>query len=427
MTKISRRTFNTLAVATSASGLLAACQPVGKAHVVIVGGGFGGATTARYLKRLDPTINVTLIEPSKVFYTCPFSNMVIGGFMQLNKIGHTYANLRQAGVNVVHDKVTVVDPTKRTVMTASGKALSYDRLVVSPGIDFKFEDHEGYDQATTNIIPHAWKAGNQTMLLRGQLEAMPDGGIFAICPPKNPFRCPPGPYERVSMVASYFRAHKPRSKILVLDPKEKFSKQALFEEGWAANFPGMISHLKGADGKVTMVDAKNKILETEFGDRHKAHVINFIPNQKAGAIAHESGLTNGGDWCEVDQLTWESKTIPNVHVIGDAAIASPLPKSGYAANSQGKACAAAIIALLNGKAPVAPSYINTCYSLVTPTYGISVAMVYDMKDGAVHKVEGAGGVSPMGANAIFRRKEAKYASSWYENITNDIWDGAPVG
>lgn len=271
------------------------------------------------------------------------------------------------------------------------------------------------------IIPHAWLAGAQTTLLRNQLVAMNNGDTFIIAPPDNPFRCPPGPYERVSLIAHYLKQHKPKSKILILDAKAKFSKQPLFMQGWEKLYPGMVEWVSGdKGGRIDRVDVKNKTIHTEMGDKHKAAVINLIPPQQAGMIAHTAGLTNNDGWCPVDQRTFESTVHPDVYVIGDASIAGKMPKSGFAANSQGKVCAAAIVSAIHKTNMPDPSYVNTCYSLVSPDYGISVAAVYRYsKDKGIYPVADAGGVSPKDADANFRKLEARYAKGWYDSITSD--------
>ncbi len=427
MTKISRRTFTGgLGAAAAISAFsLPACSTMtpGSAQVVVVGGGFGGATAAKYIKRFDPNVSVVLIEPSKAFVTCPFSNTVIGGLNNIDYITHNYAALKNMGVRVVHDLVSDIDSAGKTVTLSGGNTISFDRCIVSPGIDFNWETIEGLDESTAEAIPHAWKAGPQTLLLRAQLEAMPDGGVFVISPPINPFRCPPGPGERISLVANYFQQAKPRSKIVVLDPKSKFSKQGLFKEGWEALYPGMIDyHNVDDDGAVARVDAAAMTLVTDFGGTEvKADVINFIPSQKAGKIAQDTGLADNTGWCPVDHQTFESALQPGVHVIGDASIASPMPKSGFAASTQAKVCAAAVVGLLKGAAPGTPKFVNTCYSLVAEDYGISVAMVYGYEAGKIIKIKGSGGLSPSGASDAFHADEADYARGWYESISRDIW------
>lgn len=391
------------------------------ARIVVVGGGFGGATCAKYLNMFDPSLSITLIEPSKRFKTCPFSNAVLSGMQDLESISHGYKAHAKRGINIVHDKVTQIDADGKQVVLSNGDKLKYDRLVLSPGIDFKWEMVEGMTAADASVIPHAWQGGPQTTILRDQLVAMRNGGTFVIAPPPNPFRCPPGPYERVSLIAHYLKQHKPKSKILILDAKSKFSKQPLFMQGWNKLYPGMIEWVSAdKGGRVDEVDVKNKIIHTEQGEKHKADVLNLIPPQKAGVIAHTAGLTNSDGWCPVDQRTFESKTHPGIHIIGDASIAGKMPKSGFAANSQGKVCAAAIVSSIRGSTMPDPSYVNTCYSLVSPDYGISVAAVYRYsKEKGIYKVKGSGGVSPKNADAVFREQEARYAKGWYDSITSD--------
>ncbi len=423
MNKMNRRSFNKLLAATTATATLAApfVARGATAKVLVVGGGFGGATAAKYLRRFDGALDVKLIEPAKNFVTCPFSNTVIGGLNPIARITHGYDGLRGHGVTVVHDTAAAIDDAGKEVRLGGGATLAYDQLVVSPGIDFKWGAVEGGTEAIVDTIPHAWKAGAQTTLLRRQLEAMPDGGVFVISPPTNPFRCPPGPGERISLVAHYFKQHKPRSKIIALDPKEKFSKEGLFRQGWAELYGDMIEYRTlNDDGRVARVDAANMTLHTDF-DEVKGDVINFIPPQYAGRIARDSGLADSSGWCPVEQATFESTQIPGVHVIGDASIASPMPKSGFAASTQAKVCAAAIVAKLNGRDPAAPKFVNTCYSLVAPDYGISVAAVYDYQDGKIVAVDGAGGLSPAEADHTFRQQEADYAHGWYDSITQDIF------
>ncbi|MDH5649817.1 MAG: NAD(P)/FAD-dependent oxidoreductase [Gammaproteobacteria bacterium] len=431
MTTLSRRKFIRLAGAAGASSVLASlgwglsgCQKSAKkARVVIVGGGFGGATCAKYIRRWDPSIEVTLIERMTTFSTCPFSNAVIGGIRNLNDITHNYNALRQKyGVNVVHGNVIEVDPVKRRVAMEGGMAHDYDRLVISPGIDFRWDAIEGYDEATSATLPHAWKAGTQTQTLRDQLVSMEDGGTVIIVAPPNPFRCPPGPYERASLIAHYLKENKPKSKILILDAKEKFSKQPLFVQGWEKLYPGMIEWVgSNKGGEIVRVDAQAMTVYDKFDTAHKGNVINIIPPQKAASIAHTMGLVNNDGWAPVNQTTFESTQHKDIHIIGDASIAGKMPKSGFAANSQGKVCAAAVVSAINNKTMPPPSYVNTCYSLVSPDYGISVAAVYNIQNGTISTIEGAGGVSPADADDVFRKKEAEYAVGWYQSITSDIF------
>ena len=393
------------------------------AHVVVIGGGFGGATAARYLRQLAPQLRVTLVEPAARFYTCPFSNLYLAGLRSWESIGHSYDGLRKAGVHVVHARADHVLTDTRRVLLSNGQALSYDKLVLSPGVDMRWNALEGYDEAASQLAPHAWKAGPQTQLLKKQLEAMPDGGKFVMVIPANPFRCPPGPYERAAMVAHYLKQHKPKSKILLLDDKDAFSKQGLFIQGWKALYGDMIEWVKQSDdGKVTRVDAKNLEVETAFGTKHKADVLNVIPPQKAGFIADRAGVTDASGWVPVKAESFESSKVPNVYVLGDATIAAPMPKSGFAANTQGKVAAAAIAAELTGQPLPAASYANTCYSLIGTDYGISVAGVYRAQEGKLIEVPNSGGVSPLDGNAAFRKAEADYGSAWYKAISTDIWD-----
>jgi len=425
----SRRDFLKLAAAgtlVGADAVFADSKDAKGAHVVVIGGGFGGATAAKYIKKFAPDIKVTLIEGNKEYVTCPGSNWVIGGLREISDITFNYDTLKSAyGVEVINDWVTEIDPEGKKVSLKGGSSVTYDRLVVSPGIAFR-DDIEGYDDAAMQVMPHAWKAGPQTTLLRDKVRAMDDGGTVIIAPPANPFRCPPGPPERVSMIANYLKQNKPKSKILILDAKNGFSKQGLFEAAWKKYYGygegGMIEIIRGPQvGAVTAVDAKNmSVVAGEFEDTHKADVINVIPAQVAGDIAQKAGLTDDSGWCPVDYQTAESTLHKGIHVIGDAAIQSPLPKSGFAANSEAKVCAANVVALLQGQEPVDPSWVNTCYSLVTPQHGISVAMVYGMKEGKAAGVEGAGGLSDP-ENAAAGPLEALYAQAWYTSITKDMF------
>lgn len=428
MSQITRRNFIKVAVAAGAASALATMGKAGSARaagkgkqVVVIGGGFGGATCARHIRRADSSIAVTLIEPNKQFVTCPFSNMVLGGLQKMSSITHSYDKLRtRHGVDVVHDTVAAIDGAGKTVKLKSGKTLKYDRLVVSPGIDFKWDAIAGYSEKASHVMPHSWKAGAQTVLLRRQLESMKNGGVVVMAPPPDPFRCPPGPYERASMIAHYLKQHKPRSKILILDAKDKFSKQGLFQAGWEKLYPGMIEWVPaGKGGTVVAVDTRKMVVQAL--DKHKAAVANIIPPQKAGAIAAQAGLTDASGWCPVDPKTFESKIHPNIHVVGDASIAGALPKSGYAAYSEALMCAAAVAALFKGQSPGDASFVNTCYSLVGPKYGISVAAVYKLSDTGIVSIKDAGGVSPMDADDAFREAEARYARGWYDSLTADVW------
>lgn len=427
MKKLNRRDFIKLGggsiVASTAAGLSFPNLALGASKkVVVIGAGAGGTVAAKYLRKMDESIEVTLIEANKDYYTCFMSNEVIGGDRQIETIKHGYDGLGKYGINLVHSKATGIDADSKTVTTAGGDTFQYDRLIVSPGISLQWNVLEGYDEAASEVMPHAWKAGEQTMLLRKQLEDMKDGGTVIMAPPKDPFRCPPGPYERACQIAHYLKHNKPKSKILILDAKDKFSKQGLFTQGWKARYDGMIEWVPAADtgGGVVRVDPDNMTVSTDFDD-YQADVANIIPPQTAGKIAITGGLTNDSGWCPVDLGTFESTLQKGVYVIGDASIATGMPKSGYAANSQAKVCAAAVLASLNESDMANPSYVNTCYSLVAPDYGISVAAVYRLaEDGSkIEKV--AGGLTPGDASADALQREVQYAYSWYNNIVADMF------
>jgi len=424
-TKFSRR--QTLGLLGGASaGLFSLSMPAiaqGQAgRVVVVGGGFGGATAAKYIKRGNPKLQVTLVEPAKRFYTCPFTNLHFGGLRTFEQQGHGYDELRALGVQVVHELAKDVDNKKKTVTLAGGRTLNYDKLVLSPGIDIRWGALAGYDEAASQLAPHAWQAGPQTHLLKKQLDSMADGGLFILSAPANPFRCPPGPYERISMVAHYFKTKKPKSKILVLDAKDAFSKQGLFQDGWKKFYGEMVEWVPLAkDGKVVKVDAKNLEVETEFGKKHKAAVLNIVPPQKAGAIADRAGVTDSSGWVPIKPQTFESAQVADIYVVGDATAAAPMPKSGFVANAQAKVAAANILASFSGKPAPQPAWLNTCYSLIAPDYGISVANVYAVTDGKLAEIKDTGGVSPRQASDDFRKLEAQYGVAWYNAIAQDSW------
>ncbi|MCG8494189.1 MAG: NAD(P)/FAD-dependent oxidoreductase, partial [Sneathiellales bacterium] len=366
-------------------------------------------------------------EANKHYYTCYMSNEVLGGERSIDSIKFGYTGLAKHGVNVVNDTVTGIDAGAKTVKTAGGKTFNYDRCIVAPGIDFKWDGIEGYDQKVAEKIPHAWKAGPQTALLRSQLEAMKDGGTVVIAPPPNPFRCPPGPYERASQIAHYLKQHKPKSKVLLFDPKPKFSKMGLFTGAWKKLYGyegdnAMIEwHGEAEEAGVVSVDAASNSVTTAFGDTIKADVLNVIPAQKAGKIAFAAGLTNDKGWCPIDLGTFESSIHKGIHVIGDASIAKGMPKSGYSANSQGKVVAATVVAMLNGQEPGTPSYVNTCYSIAGADYGFSVAAVYRLAEDRSKIVKVSGGLTPGDASAEQLKREVAYAHSWFQNITHDIF------
>jgi len=422
---LSRRDFGRLGAGVAAASVLrpGPTRAARKVDVVVVGGGFGGATAARYLKQFAPGLSVVLVEQNRVFHTCPFSNLVLGGLRQISDIAHTYDRLSDSfGVEVVHQRAMALDVATRTVQLADGSGISFEKAVLSPGVDMRWDALAGYDEAASEALPHAWKAGPQTALLRRQLEAMADGETVIIAPPANPFRCPPGPYERASLIAHWLKQNRPKSKVLILDAKDGFSKQGLFRQAWGQLYPGIVEHVPARDdGRIVNVSASERWVETAFGTRHSGGVINIIPPQWAGAIARDAGLANADGWCPVDPTTFASDMAPDIHVIGDAAIAGQMPKSGFSANSQGKVAAANIVRVLAGEAPVSGSFANTCYSLAAPDYGISVARVYRSTPDGIVGIDGSGGLSPMDGGADVRAHEARFAEGWYASITRDMF------
>ena len=414
-----RRTFlKTAAVASLAPAVVRA---QGAAKVVVVGGGFAGTTAARTLKKLQPALDVTLVEPNATFTACPFSNGVIAGLRDLLQQQFGYDNVQRSGVNVVRATASAIDASGKSLTLADGAKLSYDRLVMTPGIDIRWDGLPGYTEAAAEKMPHAWKAGAQTTLLRRQLEAMDDGGLVVMSAPVNPFRCPPGPYERASLIAHYLKTKKPKSKLLLLDAKDAFSKQRLFQDAWKKLYPGLVEWVSlSQGGKVNSVDPATLELATDFA-KHKAAVANVIPPQKAGAIAAQAGVADRTGWCPVDPVSFESALVPGIHVVGDAAIMGAMPKSAFAANAQAKACAAAIVEKLAGRAPVEPRLLNTCYSLVGPEYGITVAGVYRPDKGQLADIPGAGGTSPVDADDAVRGLEAQFAEGWFKTITAEVF------
>ncbi|MFZ5483348.1 MAG: FCSD flavin-binding domain-containing protein [Pseudomonadota bacterium] len=435
MSSFNRRAFIKAAIAAApASACLAVPQAAHagvKAKIVVIGGGFGGATAAKYLKLMDPGLDVTLVERQKIYTSCPLSNEVLSGHGKLEDLQIGYDGLAKRGIHLVFDDATGIDPAKKSVSLKSGKTLKYDALVVSPGIDFNYAAIAGYSEELANTThPHAWKAGPQTLALKKQLESMQDGGTFVITVPPGPFRCPPGPYERAAQVANYLRDHgKGKSKVLILDANDSFSKKGLFEQAWKMQYPGMIEWVAGAaGGKVIKMDAKRNTAYTDFGD-YKADVLNIIPPHHAGMVAKNAGLTNEKGWCSVDMLTMESKVHKDIWVVGDACVHGDLPvygapKSAHSASTQAKVAAGAIIAKLNGLPAPEPFFVNTCYSITDKDWGFSVVHVYRVKDGKLVYIQEAGGISPVNlpdeAQLKLQRKlESEYATGWLKNIMAD--------
>jgi NADPH-dependent 2,4-dienoyl-CoA reductase/sulfur reductase-like enzyme len=385
--------------------------------VVVIGGGYGGATAAKYIRMLDPSIEVTMIEPNTEFVSCPMSNLVLGGFSTLPAITTKYTALTQThGVRWVRDSATAIDLEKKEVRCGRGDAYAYDRLIVSPGIDFMWDALPAMRaEEAQNQVLHAWKAGAQTFGLRRQLEAMPDGGVYVLTIPEAPYRCPPGPYERACQVAAYFKARKPKSKVLVLDANgDVTSKGPLFKKAWADLYPGLIEYRPNS--KAVDVDWRAKTVKLDFGDQ-KGDVLNVLPPMRAGAIAAPF-INSNNRWVNIDWITYESTAVKGVHVLGDSLqIAPAMPKSATMANGHGKTCAAAVVALLKGEAPnPSPTLINTCYSMVSDKMAVHVASVhkYDEKDRTMKAVPGAGGVS-----AAMNEQEAQYTWNWAKNIWAD--------
>jgi sulfide dehydrogenase [flavocytochrome c] flavoprotein subunit len=429
MSNFTRRQILALGAAGTAAGIAGYYffTPSTKKKVVIIGGGAGGAIVAKHIHKTGLGIDVTLIEQNKHYYTCFMSNEVLSGKRTIDTIKYSYDKL--SGINMVYDRAISIDPIAKKVRLQGGETIAYDRLVVSPGIDFRWETIDGYDESIIGKIPHAWKAGEQTVILRKQLEAMKDGGTVIIAAPPNPYRCPPAPYERASLIADYLKHHKPKSKVLILDAKEEFVKQDLFFEGWKKFYGygtdnSMLEWIPyDQGGKVVRVDAdKMAVYAGEYQDEHRADVINIIPAQKTGRIAIESGLADDSGWCPINQETFESTLHKDIHVIGDACIAGDMPKSGYSANSQAKVCAYAVISALQDWEMIDPSFTNTCYSVIGDNFAISVIGIYRLKDGKIQIFEDLSSSSPLEASDEYREVEAEYTYKWYKEITEEMFD-----
>ena len=417
--KLNRRTF--LGTTAAASAALAAPMVMaqGRPRVVVVGGGAGGATAARYIaKDSKGEVDVTLIDPTRTYFTCFFSNLYLCGFIEIDDIGHTYGGLAANGVNVVHDWATGVDRDAKTVALAGGGSVAYDKLILSPGIDFVDGAVEGWDMSAQNAMPHAYKAGSQSELLRAQLQAMPQCGTFAMLAPPNPYRCPPGPYERVSMVAHWMKLNNPTAKILVADPKPKFSKMALFEEGWNNHYAGMIDWV-GEDfgGGVVSVDPAAMTVTID-GEVTNVDVCNVIPAMKAGRIADLAGVTDG-KWAPVNAADMSSKADADIYVLGDASQQGDMPKSGFSANSQAKVCANAVRGALTGSKVFPAKYSNTCWSLIEANDGVKVGATYEATEEKIAKVDGF--ISQTGETSAVRKATYEESEGWYTGITSDMF------
>jgi NADPH-dependent 2,4-dienoyl-CoA reductase/sulfur reductase-like enzyme len=411
-----------LGAGVAGTAALAAPAVIGAARprAVVIGGGAGGATAARYIARdSQGAVDVTLIEPTRTYYTCFFSNLYIGGFREFESLGHTYGGLAANGVNVVHDWATGIDRDAKRVALASGASVDYDRLVVSPGIDFRWDSVAGYGVEAQNAMPHAWKGGSQTQLLKAQVMAMREGGLFAMVAPPNPYRCPPGPYERVSMVAHQLARTNPTAKILIFDPKAKFSKQALFVEGWERHYPGMIEWLDPEFGG-TVEEVRPDAMEiVADGVPTKVDVANVIPAQTAGRIALDAGLADDSGFCPIVPDTMQSRMDEAIHVLGDSTVAGDMPKSGFSANSQAKVAAMAVRGALTDSPVFPPKFSNTCWSLIGTEDGVKVGARYEATEEKIAKTEGF--ISQTGEDAALRKQTYEESLGWYAGITRDMF------
>jgi sulfide dehydrogenase [flavocytochrome c] flavoprotein chain len=427
MTTLSRRQFATLAgsagVGLAATGGLsgfAIAQAAAK--VVIVGGGAGGATVAHYLKKGDAKLDITIIEPNPIYSSSFFSNLYLGGLRSFASLNHGYEGLRGLGIKVVHDFATGVDSAKKTISTRNGKTLAYDRLIVSPGIDMKYDSVPGYSKELSGRFPHAYQTmGRGKQQLMAALNGMPDGGVFAMVMPPEPYRCPPGPYERACMIAHYIKTNKPKSKLVILDPKKAFSKQPVFLEGFDKYYKGIIEMNLSTeidDFSVAQFDAAAKVITTKGGKKVKFDAANIIPAQKAGEIAAKAGIANG-DWVPVDPENFASKANKEIYALGDATVGAPMPKSAFSANSQAKVVAADILAELSKKDKFPARYRNTCWSLIAPDDCVKVGANYAPKEG---KLDATGPfVSQKGEDAAVRKQNFAESVGWYDGIITDMF------
>jgi sulfide dehydrogenase [flavocytochrome c] flavoprotein subunit len=414
-----RRTFLQLSAGTAGAGILDRVHATPsliriKAKVVIVGGGFAGATCALSLRRLNAAIEVTLVDPEARYVTCPMSNSVLVGLRELKSITVTRHGLERAGVRYVRGRVASIDAERRRVRLDGGAVLAFDRLVMAPGIRLLWGKPQGYDEAAAQVMPHAWQAGTQTAILAAQLRALRDGGVVAISVPAGPMRCPPGPFERASLIADYLKQNKPRSKVLIFDSNNHFPRQAAFTDAWQSLYPGMIEWIPVVeDGAVVRVDPVKRVLYTAHG-AHRVDVANVIPPQAPGLLAAQAGLASGHGWCPIRPESFESSTIANVHVIGDACIADPMPKAASAANSQGKHCALAIAAAFDGLEPPAPQLESVCYDLLASDSALSIHGRFQLADGVIRQMPGLEdpGIVPS-------PREARNAVDWYARIVAD--------
>ena len=411
-----RRAFLQVTAGAALGGVLPrgyALPAKSAAKVLIVGGGFAGGSCALALRRLNPAIAVTLIDPDDPYVTCPMSNAALVGLRSIGSLRVPRTGLERAGVRCARDRVLAIDAAGRRVHLAGGRDLSYDRLIVAPGIRFLWGRPQGYDAAAALLMPHAWAAGEQTELLAGQLRAMRDGGVVAISVPAGPMRCPPGPFERASLIAGYLRKSKPRSKVLIFDSNNHFPKQDLFTAAWQALYPGMIEWISSLDdGAVVAVEPEKGILHTLRGT-HRVDVANVIPPQAPAQLAVQAGLASDHGWCPIKAQNFESELVPGVHVIGDACIADPMPKSASAAHAQAVHCAAAIAAFFGGQEASPAAFASVCYSLLAPGRALSIHGQFELVEGAIRQVPPADSGEPRA------EQEARSAEAWYRQIIAD--------
>jgi sulfide dehydrogenase [flavocytochrome c] flavoprotein chain len=416
-----RRTFLRWSAAAAGLGVLSRVRAVQrpvpvKAHVLVVGGGFAGASCALTLRRLNPTLRVTLIDPDDPYVTCPMSNSVLVGLRNIQSIRVPRRGLRSAGVNYVRGWISSIDPQHRRASLAGGPDLEYDRLVMAPGIRFLWGQPEGYDQAAAALMPHAWQAGEQTEILASQLRAMRSGGVVAISVPAGPMRCPPGPFERAGLIACFLKQHKPRSKVLIFDSNNHFPRQDVFADAWQSLYPGMIEWIPVVDGgAVVRVEPSEGVIYTSHG-AHRVDVANIIPPQAPGLLAVQTGLASDHGWCSIQPDTFASSAVPDVHVIGDACIADPMPKSASAANSQAKQCAHAIVAALEGREPPNPMFESVCYSMLARGRALSIHGRFQLTDGKIRQLP-----TPDHAGSAEPGQEALNAESWYRSIVTEAF------
>jgi sulfide dehydrogenase [flavocytochrome c] flavoprotein chain len=423
--RFSRRGFGKTAggtgLALGIQGVAPSLLKAAEGRVVVIGGGPGGATVAKYIaKDAAGALAVTLVQATPQFTTCYYSNIYLGGYRDFDSITHGYDALHDKyGIEVLIDTATEIDPVGRKVMLAGGRALGYDRLVVAPGIEIRYESIEGYSAATSEVMPHAWQGGPQTRLLRQQIEAMPAGGLFVLAAPANPYRCPPAPYERACSVAHHFKQHNPSAKILILDAKESFPKQSLFEDAWYRHYDGMVEWVPGDfGGRVVAVDPARMTVMTE-DETFQAAVANIVPAQSAGAIARQAGLTDETGWCPIVPTTMQSRLAAEIHVVGDACIPGDMPKSAFSANSQAKVCAMAVRAALTGASTFPPRFRNTCWSRLAPDDAVKIGANYEATADKIAKIDGF--ISEVGESREVRERTRAEADAWYDSFSVDVF------